>query len=221
MTDALDGAIALVPGSAAITEPGFIVIPGWSVGRLQGRELRLNLPPVSRNARQTRLTVSDDGLSLTFGPGRTVNIRYENCAAALTWNDGSRTLIGRDGFRIHVCPADWRDGNRTFARIDDRLPAKVIVRMGDRPRPDPERLTTGKERKGFRALLITIAIWLAGFGLWSYFSYRQTGNFDEVIRFGAGILFAVVAGAILLGLFGAGLFLYRRITRKSLDGVSR
>ena len=75
------------------------------------------------------------------GAGEAGHVPYAECVAALTWGDGSRTLLSRDSFRLHIRPADWKDGAEIAKALEQGLPSDVLMPAGPRPNPDPEVLS--------------------------------------------------------------------------------
>ena len=134
-------ALALVPDGVAILDARFTPVPIWSQHAAQGREYRLQAPRTALQGQMTRLAVGDSAISLTFGVGQVVNVAFAECQVALAWDDGSRTLISRDSFRLHIRPADWTGGAEMLKALDARLPKNRVVPMGPRPNPDPESLS--------------------------------------------------------------------------------
>ena len=134
-------ALALVPDGVAILDARFTPVPIWSQHAAQGREYRLQAPRTALQGQMTRLAVGDSAISLTFGVGQVVNVAFDECQVALAWDDGSRTLISRDSFRLHIRPADWTGGAEMLKALDARLPKNRVVPMGPRPNPDPESLS--------------------------------------------------------------------------------
>lgn len=131
----------------------FQPVPQWSDERLAGRTVRLRGPGV---AGPTRLILAPEGMTLVILPTRLVTIRYDQCAAVLSWTDGSRTLTANDGSRIHLRPADWRKGDAIIREIDRNLPKDRFVPIGDRPRPDPLALVSPV------STLVRILRWIFG-----------------------------------------------------------
>lgn len=133
--------LAAVPPSVAVLDPRFSAVPGWSAGAVKGRDYALRMPKSAAQKEMLRLTMGEDGVSLQASPGKVVTIRYQECSAALAWDDGSRTLLSFDSFRIHVRPADWTNGDGITGEIDRHLSPDVVVSRGPRPNPDPEALS--------------------------------------------------------------------------------
>jgi hypothetical protein len=136
----LEGAIQtglmIVPEGLAVSNR-FHAIPQWSEERLAGQTHTLR---GSASGRPTRLIVAPAGITMVIDATRFVTIRYDQCAALLTWTDGSRTLMASDGSRIQIRPADWSQGEAAVQEIDRQIPKDRVVPFGDRPKPDPAAL---------------------------------------------------------------------------------
>jgi zinc protease len=119
--------------------PGFEPMARFSPDSVAGRAYRPTGLPIRRDVRKTRLLVGAEGVSLVFEGGEILTVLWERVVAAMHWPDGSRTLLGLDGFRIHVEPEAWRHGKEAVRVIDERVPIELVIAM------DPE-LTSRIER---------------------------------------------------------------------------
>jgi predicted Zn-dependent peptidase len=133
--------LTIVPEGVAVLDRRLTADPSWSTKGTQGRTYRLRAATSAVAQQMTTLTVGDTAISKRLGPGRLVTIAYAECVAALAWDDGSRTLRSRDGFRLHLRPADWTNGAEIARALEEHLPSDVLVPMGPRPNPDPEVLS--------------------------------------------------------------------------------
>ena len=73
--------------------------------------------------------LAPEGLSVESASGDRSTVLFADCELVLHWSDGSRTLFGRDGFKIHVDPTAWRKGKEVVASIDAEPSPDLIVRM--------------------------------------------------------------------------------------------
>ncbi|MBT8227522.1 MAG: insulinase family protein [Dactylosporangium sp.] len=85
------------------------------------------------------LVVGPHGVSCIDGP-EYLTVRYEECAAALTFPDGGRTLIGLDGISVRVEPTLYAIDQAGIGIIDAGVPPSAVVPMPTRdsntiPRP--------------------------------------------------------------------------------------
>lgn len=86
------------------------------------------------------LTVSDEGVMLTWAPGQHATVRYADTAVLLRWIDGKRSLIGRDGFTVTLDPAQWQD-SAVVPVITACIPEDLVVPLDcpgpATPKPQP------------------------------------------------------------------------------------
>lgn len=80
------------------------------------------------------LVVGPAGVSLT-GAGQSATVRYDACAAVLTWPDGGRRLVGTDGICVQIDPGCFAVDTHTLAGVDAAVPPQAVVRMPARPAP--------------------------------------------------------------------------------------
>ncbi len=152
LEEAIQTGLLIVPEGLTVSGR-FQPIPQWSEQRLAGRTVRLRGPAI---AGPTHLILAREGIMLVIYSTRVVTIRYDRCAALLTWTDGSRTLIGNDGSRIHLRPADWRKGEMAVQEIDGNISKDRYVPLGDRPKPDPAALVAPV------SMLVRVLRWIFG-----------------------------------------------------------
>ncbi len=76
-------------------------LPQWSATEVEG-----GVSYRSRDGAAT-LAIGERGVMLATKPGRFVAVPSDQVAALLRWNDATLTLIGTDGFRVHIDPAEW------------------------------------------------------------------------------------------------------------------
>jgi hypothetical protein len=101
--------------------------PLISSERVSGRRFRAK--GFSKEARRTAVVVGDEGVSVESAAGERSTVRFASCEAVLHWPDGSRTLYGRDGFRVHVDPSAWRHGKEAVASIDAEADQELAIVM--------------------------------------------------------------------------------------------
>jgi hypothetical protein len=170
IAEAMKTLLVMAPPKFKQPPARFTAVPVWSAERVTGMTvgLRLGFSTVGRNI---RLTIAKEGVTFAFDASRLITIWFDRCAAMLQWTDGSRTLYGNDGFRLHICPRDWHDGERLVRWIEGQIPKAKLVGMGSRPSPDPEVLVREPVHKFSTDYLaaITAGVWvLVGLGgyLW-------------------------------------------------------
>lgn len=125
-----ESAMYVVPHGIELPER-YPPVPGWSADTVTGETFR-------RRDGNGALVVGPEGVSRVH-EGNAVTVRWSETVGALWWGDGSRAVMGRDGFRVVVVPGDWERGTDVVARIDALAPRAVAVPMGDQgPQPSLE-----------------------------------------------------------------------------------
>ena len=99
--------------------------------RVEGRRFRAKGLRLYKEVRGTALLLAPEEERLQWNPpaGSGGAVLFADCELVLHWSDGSRSLFGRDGFKIHVDPTAWRKGKEIVASIDAELSPDLIVRM--------------------------------------------------------------------------------------------
>ena len=142
--------IVAVPGTVPAVQGRMAQLPVLSAGTVSGRVHK----PVGSASTRT-LTTGDEGVMLTFEPGKQVTVRYAEAAALLAWDDGQQVLIGNDSFSVQVDPKEWTGGSAITAAIAARAPASMIVRL-DGPGPvRPKAEPAGAQPSGAREPAVT------------------------------------------------------------------
>jgi zinc protease len=111
---------------------------------------------------QARLVVGAAGVTFREGPSA-ITVRYDDLAAACTWDDGGRILIGNDGVRLVVEPTLWRRGSAAVREIDGAVPEQAVVSLGARPpdsvpRPAPLSKRLARHRGWILAFAATVVL---------------------------------------------------------------
>jgi zinc protease len=105
-------------------------IPPWSATRVEG-----GVGYRSRDSAAT-LTVAERGVMLSPEPGRFVTVPSDQVAALLEWNDAVLTVIGTDGFRIHIDPAEWDGAHDALRALVARTDPSLVVTIDAPGRAD-------------------------------------------------------------------------------------
>ncbi|MFI9366909.1 M16 family metallopeptidase [Kitasatospora sp. NPDC053057] len=111
---------------------GYTAAPTTSTSAVAGRRHR------SRAKDGPDLVISSEGVSLVDAEGA-LTVRYDSCAAMLSWPDGGRRLIGTDGIALELEPGCFAVDVQSLATVDAAVPAAAVVRMparGARPAPN-------------------------------------------------------------------------------------
>lgn len=123
-------AIAQIP-EGDLAWAGFAPTARWSTAAVDGRHFPVHGEP------QYGLTIGEVGASVRT-PDGDVTVRFADCVGYLTFPDGARTLVGRDGFRIVIEPTQFFGlGADVIAALDERVPKGVTVPL---PARDPEEI---------------------------------------------------------------------------------
>ena len=175
--------LTLVPPGVVVLDSRLTAVPAWSSAEAQGKTYRLRAATTTVAQQMTSLTVGDTAVSLRLGPGKLVTVPYAECVAALAWDDGSRTLLSRDSFRLHFRPDDWKDGAEIAKALEQRLPRNVMVPAGPRPNPDPEVLSgdrppakTKKRRFEWTRALVTLVTGLVMLAIYVIIKTMTAGH---------------------------------------------
>ncbi len=128
--EALGSALVRVPVGRSADWAGFTPLPQHSEAPLEGTRF------AGAGQNHTVLIIGADGCGL-FTPKGMRSVRYGDCAALLTWPDGTRRLIGVDGTIIPVDRAEFPGlAPQHLATIDAAVdPGRVIPQPGEMPRP--------------------------------------------------------------------------------------
>ncbi|WP_203825489.1 insulinase family protein [Actinoplanes palleronii] len=117
--------LLMTPAGTDADLPGYTPATATSAEMVTGRTHR------GRNNRGLRLVAGPDGVSVLDGDTVTT-VRYDACAALLTWPDGGRQLIGQDALVVRAEPTLYRGADGLPAEIDARVPAESRVDLAAR-----------------------------------------------------------------------------------------
>jgi zinc protease len=148
LREALETELLVVPWGTRRGRDGLDPYPFESQTRVEGRRHRLS---GLRAPRDVSLLLADEGVTMISGKEQ-ATVLFSECEALLTWADGRRCLWGRDGCRILLDPADWRNGQELVRSIDASVGDDVRVPM-DRDLLERiesvERAAGGRVKRGF------------------------------------------------------------------------
>ncbi|WP_137844240.1 insulinase family protein [Microbacterium sp. 2FI] len=145
-----DDALIQIP-EGALDWAGFAALPTCSTAEITGR----SFPRLDQA--DAELVIGDDGVMMRSADGRTT-VRFEDCVALESWPDGARTLIGCDGFVVHIEPTLHEDLDlETIASVDAGVaptnhlprPARPPEQIPQRP-PAPSGASGPTRRRGWR-----------------------------------------------------------------------
>jgi zinc protease len=144
---------------AGVMIPGVPIAPLGSSDRVQGSRFT---PPIGQ-LQTTYLEVSADGITwVEEKADQRATIRWPECTAAVGYDDGSRILFGRDGFRIALFPERWARFEELRKYVDIHLPVGVWAPQGaapERRKPAPIRTAKPPTSSGVW-ILLSVAVWL-------------------------------------------------------------
>lgn len=203
MRSALDSAIWSLPKGSGT---GLYEFPAWSTDQVQGKEYK----PARRGRKSIHpvlLTLGAEGVTYFHDERQWVTVRYDECAALLRWDDGQLMLIGEDGFRLPIAPAQWKSGQSIVAAVESNVRPERWVPMGvptnpqtvTRPRPPLWRRFAGPYG-WVRAVLLLL---LGASAVSRYFDASAAQPIDPVTGLPAQSSDAglnLVVGIVLLGL---------------------
>lgn len=139
--------------------PGVPTAPLSSSDRVQGSRFT---PPIGQ-LQSTYLEVSVEGITwVDENADQRTTIRWPECTAALGYDDGSRILFGRDGFRVVLFPERWARFEELRKYVDLHLPTGVWAPQGaapERPKPAPIHIEKPPTSSGVW-ILLSAAVWL-------------------------------------------------------------
>ncbi|MBB5868054.1 putative Zn-dependent peptidase [Allocatelliglobosispora scoriae] len=162
-----DTALFLVPQGTKLDWAGVEQAPQFSTTLVPGRYMR------ALAADGCGLSIGAEGVSISSPEGN-ATVRFDDCVALLTWPDGARRLIGRDGINVQVEPTLFDIDRASLASIDAQVSADRTISMPARdaaniPHPDkPQRQSLRKQIRmsaiatAVTAVLITMVVQLGG-----------------------------------------------------------
>lgn len=134
LREAWPSAVLAVPGDLDAGDDRFRAYPSTpAANAVMGEEFRFRA--WRGPARRARLVVGPNGVTLLHPDGDSTTVRWETCAAVMTYRDGVRTLCDESGFLIPIWPRYLKKGEEATRLVDELAPADVVVDMGDEPSP--------------------------------------------------------------------------------------
>ncbi|GAA1372698.1 M16 family metallopeptidase [Catellatospora chokoriensis] len=176
--EAADAGLLQTPHRTTADWAGFTAAPASSAHEADG-----NRHP-HREDGDVELVIGPDAASIVR-PGSCATVRYDACAAMLTWPDGARRLIGDDGIVLHLEPAMWAAPAAELAVPDTAVDPSRQVPMPPRdpatiPRPGAGRADAGAGRNPGEiiaiVLLLLVAVALGTFSVLQAVTAATTGG---------------------------------------------
>ena len=154
-----DSLLVGMPGQAAWADQ----LPMLAVPEVAAQHHGTGYRTVDWPASAERLHIGPERLEISLGKvARTVELA--DVAGLYVYDDGSRYVIGRDGWGLHVAPGTWRRGDAVVATLDAAVPASLHLPHPAGDVDVPHRLSPARRWWfGFRRLLRSEAslwVWL-------------------------------------------------------------
>jgi zinc protease len=175
---AAEVAAALLPtlGSMLAIGPRSLgqALPGWHSRQIWSTESATGetFEPVPGMERGT-LVIGETGVAWYMHQSSWRLIRWDECAACVTWANGARQVFSADGRSVFIYPWAWKGGDRLPAIVDQYAPPLMRVtgdparapKPPDPPAPpppspagDPAAARLKKERRAWRILWATAGV---------------------------------------------------------------
>jgi zinc protease len=195
MNSAMNSVIVSVPDGHEVTDRRFTAVPESSTHKVSGRTFRAVAQRGEGRMATRKLTMGDEGITFE-ALGRHISIRFDECVAVLSWQNGSRILHGADGSRLVIQPDEWRDGLHVIRRIDEVVPSERHVRMMEEagtasasilpaPRARVPSLRPGYAKAAWATwVIVSLLLCFAPFGSPFVDASRLAGVTDVPLRIG-------------------------------------
>ena len=144
-SQSMAAALLISPRGTKAPDNRLLLLSEWSLHEVEGREFR----PVAKEPRGQRAIVSSAGVTYRVVPGKHITVRAEACEALAHWDDGTRAMVGSDGFSLMLAPWEWHEGDQLIDAVDAAVAPERWIPMGEgdgQPEDD-----TGRGRKLWRA----------------------------------------------------------------------
>ena len=138
LVSTLTTALWLVPRGVEFKDKRIVDVASWSATRLHGTVYKLR-EEFDGGPTKERFIVGAEGLSWEWEEGEhsgAVTVMWAAAVAAIQHPDGW-TIIGRDGFQVHIVERMWIGGDQVTASIAAHVPPERVVRSGDRLAANP------------------------------------------------------------------------------------
>lgn len=173
--------------------PGVAPVPNGSPDRISGTRFR---PP--NGFPQTQyLDVSDEGITVVqeMADEWAVTVRWTQCAAVLAYDDGTRAIIGLDGYRITLLAEEWARYDKLLGRLDPLVPPQAWSPQGTLPQREAPLPPTIREPPigGWIGVVLGVALILFA---WMIASVAQS---ETPVIVGVAALAATGCAAVGLG----------------------
>ncbi len=124
-------AVWVVPGEAGWQDHRYVQVRPWSTTRSSAAPTPIAVP--SSPDDQRSIAHDEQRITMFVDAERrcAVTVEFERCAALVCSTDGTRSLVGHDGFTVTIEPARWPHGAALVEWVDRRVPADRVVVLSD------------------------------------------------------------------------------------------
>jgi zinc protease len=129
--------LLMTPEKSSADWAGYVAAPSVSDRAVAGQ------PYPSLEDPGTRLILGEEGISLADDE-EVATVRFDTCAAVLSWPDGARQFIGADGISVRAEPTLYHGLGAAIPWLDARVPPHLRCEMPARDAdriPRPQRVT--------------------------------------------------------------------------------
>ncbi|WP_144125214.1 M16 family metallopeptidase [Catellatospora sichuanensis] len=163
--EAVDAGLLQAPHRTTADWAGFTAAPPSSAHEVDGRR------HPHREDAAVELVIGPEATSIVR-PGSCATVRYDACAAMMTWPDGARRLIGDDGVVLHLEPTMWAVPPPDPAALDAAVEPARHIPMPARdpatiPRPGGRRVDAGGANAGEIIAMVLLTLVAVGLGTFS------------------------------------------------------
>jgi hypothetical protein len=158
-------------------------LPLYSSDRVDGTVLKPSAKHPDKRVRSA--IVGRQGASLVFDGGDAVSVRTDQVAGVLCFDDGTRHLLGSDGFHVRIAPEEWEAARPALAALDEALsPMACIPATAPSPAGGTQWVAPTRAR-GVTSREAVFLVWglllLLGGGVALSLGNRDAGGFYPVL----------------------------------------
>ena len=135
LSDSLDSELSIGPRELGGALPGWRESSEWSTTAVSG-----SVFGAISGQEQGQIVVGPDGITWKRHERLFRTVRWDQCAAVLSWPNGSRRVIGTDGSSVFAAPWAFRGWESVDAAVDKLVPAGMQVWLDPATAPGPRDL---------------------------------------------------------------------------------
>ncbi len=125
VADARPTLVAVGPSTLDAATLGWNELEAWSSEQIAGGCYR---PLLDRETGE--LVIGEEGVTWIHDDTHRRTVRWDRAEACFTWDNGERSLLGRDGIFVGVIPWNWLHGESLTALVDENVPGQLRIPMG-------------------------------------------------------------------------------------------